>query len=78
MRDLAKLLFGDSDGAGVGGLFDLFGPGDRSESGMGDRVRRAREWCGSTPGSGSAAGAGRRAARPRGARRPFVIRDFLD
>jgi hypothetical protein len=82
MRDLAKLLFGgdgggDSAGGGVGGLFGLFGPGDHGESGMSDRVRRAREWCGSTPGSGSPADALRSAGRPRGPRR-VIIREYRD
>ncbi len=78
MRDLAKLLFGDIDGDGAGGLLGLFGPGDRGESGMSDRVRRAREWCGSTPGSGAPADAVRNAGRPRGARRHVIIREFRD
>ena len=74
MRDIAKLLFGD----GAGSLFDLFGPGDDEESGAVERVRRAGEWCGSTPGRGSAAGAARNAAgRGRGWPQS-VIREFHD
>jgi hypothetical protein len=74
MRDIAKLLFGDD----ADGLLGMFGGGDGDESGMTGRVRRAGEWCGSTPGSGSAAGAARGAARPRGIRRQVIIREFRD
>jgi hypothetical protein len=73
MRDIARLLFGDD----AGGLLDLFDGSDGDGFGMADRARRAGEWCGSTPGSGSAAPtpvtlsrpgsgcAGRRGARTR-------------
>ena len=72
MRDIARLLFGD----GADGLFDQFGRGDEGETGLSDRVRRAGEWCGSTPGRGSAADAVRGAARPRGMARKVIIREF--
>ena len=62
MRGIARLLFGD------GAVFDdeagrILGrlSGNDDERAMGDRVRRAGEWCGSTPGTGS----GGRSPRPR-------------
>lgn len=70
MRGIAKLLFGDD----AGKLLDLFDGSDGDGFGMADRARRAGEWCGSTPGSGSAAGA----ARPHGMRRQVIIREFRD
>jgi hypothetical protein len=74
MRDIARLLFGDD----AGELLGLFGAGDGDESRMADRVRQAREWCGSTPGQDSAAGVIRGAAGARRGRRPLVIREFRD
>jgi hypothetical protein len=70
MRDIVRLLFGDD----AGSLQDLFDGADGDGFGMADRARRAGEWCGSTPGSGSAADALRGAARPRGMRRQVIIR----
>ena len=80
MRDIARLLFGDD----ADGLHDLFGgaDGERFDAadgdgfGMAERARRAGEWCGSTPGSGSAADALRGAARPHGMRHQVIIRGF--
>jgi len=72
MRDIARLLFGDE----AGRLLDLFEESDGDGFGMADRARRAGEWCGSTPGSGSAADAGRSMARPHGLRRQVIIREF--
>jgi hypothetical protein len=74
MRDIARLLFGDD----AGGLLDLFDGSDGDGFGMADRARRAGEWCGSTPGSGSAADAASGSARPRGMRRQVIIREFRD
>ena len=74
MRDIARLLFGDD----AGGLLDLFDGSDGDGFGMADRARRAGEWCGSIPGSGSAADAASGAARPRGMRRQVIIREFRD
>jgi hypothetical protein len=73
MMDIAKLLFGGD----ARELLGLFG-GDGDASGMTDRVRRAGEWCGSTPGHDSAAGAagwafGARRAEPR-----VMFREFRD
>jgi hypothetical protein len=68
MRGIAKLLFGDD----AGKLLDLFDGSDGDGFGMADRARRAGEWCGSTPGSGSAADA----ARQHGVRRQVIIREF--
>ncbi|HEX3713274.1 MAG TPA: hypothetical protein VHV09_10805 [Trebonia sp.] len=62
MRGIARLLFGDGedfdDEAGrlLGRLL-----GNDDERAMGDRVRRAGEWCGTTPGTGSG---GSRRPRP--------------
>jgi hypothetical protein len=74
MRDIARLLFGDD----AGGLLDLFGAGEGDESGATERVRRAGEWCGSTPGRASADDGVRSAARPRRVRRQAIFREFGD
>jgi hypothetical protein len=74
MMDIARLLFGDD----AGNLLDLFGGGEGDGSGMADRVRRAGEWCGSTPGHDSAAGAAGRAAGARRVERQVIIREFRD
>ena len=74
MRDIAKLLFG----GGAGSLFDLFGPGDGEEADAVERVRRAGEWCGSTPGHAAAPGAVRNAAGRRAGRPPVTTREFRD
>jgi hypothetical protein len=69
MRGIAKLLFGrDGDRDGLRGLL-----GDDDWQRAADQVRRAGEWCGSTPGRGSASEADRgrpvtRQAGPRGPR----------
>jgi hypothetical protein len=47
-----RLVFGSEEGI----LSELFGGDEADGFGMADRARRAGEWCGSTPGSGSAAG----------------------
>ena len=74
MRDIARLLFGgDADE-----LFGLFGGGDGDAADMADRVRRAGEWCGSTPGHDSAASAVGRAAGARRIERRVIIREFRD
>ena len=73
MRDIAKLLFGDD----AGRLLGLFSGSDGDGFGMADRVRRAGEWCGSTPGHDPAASAAG-AARPQGIRRQVIIREFRD
>ena len=70
MRGIAKLLFGgDGDRDGLRGLL-----GDDDWRRTADQVRRAGEWCGSTPGRGTGSGPHReglvsRQAIPRG-RRP--------
>jgi len=74
MRDIARLLFGDD----AGELLGLFGGGDGDAAGMADRVRRAGEWCGSTPGHDSAASAAGRAAGARRIERQVIIREFRD
>ena len=74
MMDIARLLFGDD----ASDLFGLFGGGDGDASGMTDRVRRAGEWCGSTPGHDSAASAAGRAFGARRAEPRVIIRDFRD
>ena len=74
MRDIARLLFGED----AGGLLDLFDGSDGDGFGMADRARRAGEWCGSTPGSGSAAHAASSVARPHGKRRQVIIREFRE
>jgi hypothetical protein len=74
MRDIAKLLFGEDTGkllglfGGAGADGNDFGKGDRDESGAAGRVRRAAEWCGTTPGHGAAADAVRRTRHPAGGR----------
>jgi hypothetical protein len=73
MRDIAKLLFGEDTDR----LLDLFSGGDGDGFGMADRVHRAGEWCGTTPGRDSAAAAAARgAARPHGMRGQVIIREF--
>ena len=83
MRDIAKLLFGEDTGKLLGLFGDGdgdFGKGDGDESGAARRVRRAGEWCGTTPrragewcgttpGRSTAEESVRGAARARGARR---------
>jgi hypothetical protein len=69
MRGIAKLLFGgDGDRDELRGLL-----GDDDWWRAADQVRRAGEWCGSTPGHGPAPGAGHgrplsREVSPRGSR----------
>jgi len=59
MMDIARLLFGGD----ARELLGLFG-GDGDASGMTDRVRRAGEWCGSTPDRVSSRSGRRGSPRP--------------
>jgi hypothetical protein len=62
MRGIAKLLFGgDGDRDGLSGLL----AGDDGWWRAADQVRRAGEWCDSTPGRDSAAAAARGSSRGR-------------
>jgi hypothetical protein len=65
MEPIVELLFGRE--AGI--LAELFTPDDQAGSDMADRVRRAGEWCASTPAGGT--------SRTRQIRRQVDARDFL-
>ncbi len=62
MQGIAKLLFGENAARALEEL------GGDDGWGLADRVRRAGEWCGSTPGRGTAADNGP-AGPPGGAAR---------
>jgi hypothetical protein len=72
MRDIMRLLFGREEGI----LSDLFGGDEADGFGMADRARRAGEWCGTTPGSGSGAGRPGRAGVRRGVPRHLTDGEF--